>query len=323
MKSLKLIVISILLMVIITSCNKKNKLAINTKNIVVNLTVKRFDQMFFKVTPKTLPKIKLEFPYLFPTQDKDSVWLDKLNNPNFKYLYKETQKVFPDFKEQVKQLTNLFKHVKYYYPKFKAPKVITLISELDLSNQVIYADSLLLISLDTYLGRNNEVYAGYPKYLSRTYDKRFLLTDVARAISLKSVPKQDSRAFISSCIQQGKLLYQSKAFIPILPDSTLLNYTKNQLYWAKTNQEFVWKYFVSKKIVFSNDKNLLNRFIYQAPFSKFYLDIDVNTPGSIGSYIGYEIVSTFMKNNDVSLRKMLKTPNEILFKKSKYKPRNQ
>jgi len=323
MKSLKLIVISILLMVIITSCNNKNKLTINTKNIAVKVSVKRFDQMFFKVTPKTLPKLKSAFPYLFPAMNPDSVWLNKLKNPDFKYLYKETQKVFPDFKNQTKLLTDLFKHVKYYYPKFKAPKVVTLISELDLSHQVIYADSLLLISLDTYLGSNNKVYAGYPKYLRLTYDKRFLLTDVAKAISLRSVPKQDSRSFISSCIQQGKLLYQSKSFVPDLQDSILLKNTKNQLLWAKNNQEFVWKYFISKKLIFNNNKDLLNRFIYKAPFSKFYLDIDQNTPGSIGSYIGYEIVSAFMKNNNVSLRKMIITPNEILFKKSKYKPRNQ
>jgi len=312
----------ILLMIAFTSCNHKNKLAIDTANIVVNVNVKRFDQLFYKTTVKTLPKIKSEFPYLFPAQEQDSVWLNKLNNPDFKYLYKTTQKVFPDFKAQTIQLSNLFKHIKYYYPKFKAPKVVTLISELDLSHQVIYADSLLLISLDTYLGSNQEVYAGYPKYLSTTYNKRFLLADVAKAISLKSVPRQDSRTFISSCIQQGKLLYQSKAFIPTLPDSILLKYSEKQLNWAQANQEFIWKYFIANKLIFSNDKNLLNRFIYQAPFSKFYLDIDQNTPGSIGVYIGYEIVKSFMKNNNVSLKEMLLTPNEILFKKSKYKPRN-
>jgi len=323
MKTLKYIIISLLLIVFFTRCNKKNKLTINTSNVVVKFDVQRFDQLFYKVTPQSLPKLKLEFPYLFPIQDQDSVWLHKINNPDFKYLNKDSQKVFPNFNEQTEQLTNLFKHVKYYYPKFKAPNVVTLISELDFSHQVIYADSLLLISLDTYLGSNNKAYAGYPKYLSRSYDKKYLVTDVAKAISLKSVPKQDSRSFISSCIQQGKLLYQSKAFTPALPDSVLLKYTSKQLNWANTNQEFIWKYFVENKMIFNKDRNLLNRFIYQAPFSKFYLDLDQNTPGSIGSFIGYKIVKSYIKNNKVSLRQMLATPNEILFKESKYKPRNK
>jgi len=323
MKYLKFIVTSFILLVFFISCNKENKLLIDTSKIDVKFNVIRFDQLFYKTTPKTLYKIKSDFPYLFPVQEQDSVWLDKLKNPDFKYLYEKTQKVFPDFKKQTAQLVKLFKHVKYYYPKFKAPKVITLISELDLSHQVIYADSLLLISLDTYLGRNSKFYEGYPKYLSATYDKRFLLADVAKAISLKSVPKQDSRSFISSCIQQGKLLYQSKAFVPTLSDSILLKYTKKQLNWAKANEEFVWEYFIANKLIFNKDKNLLNRFIYQAPFSKFYLDIDRNSPGSIGVYIGYEIVKSFIKNNKIGLKGMLAIPNEILFKKSKYKPRNQ
>jgi len=42
---------------------------------------------------------------------------------------------------QKKALESVFKHVKYYYPNFKDPEVYTIISNLDVENQVIYADS--------------------------------------------------------------------------------------------------------------------------------------------------------------------------------------
>jgi len=112
------------------------------------------------------------------------------------------------------------------------------------------------------------------------------------------------------------------AFLPSLADSTLLGYDPQKLQWAHANEEFIWKYFVENQLLFSTDKNLMARFINQAPFSKFYLENDRDTPSEIGTYIGFQIVKSFVKNNAISLNNMLLMPNETLFKKSKYKPRN-
>lgn len=322
MKLFKSILISILATLVLISCQTKDKLAVDVANIDVKFDISRFDQIFYNATPQTFAEVKSAFPYLFPSQEPDSVWLNKIKNQDNRFLYTEVQKTFPDFKPETDGLTELFKHVKYYYPKFNAPKVVTLISEVDYLNKVIYADSLLLVSLDMYLGSQHEVYAGFPQYLSATFDKKYLLADVSKAIAHKNILKQDTQSFINSCIQQGKLLYQSKAFLPTLADSTLMGYNSNQINWAQANEEFIWKYFVENQLIYSTDKNLMIRFIDQAPFSKFYLENDRDTPSEIGTYIGYQIVKSFIKNNEVSLNNMLLTPNETIFKKSKYKPRN-
>ena len=74
-------------------------------------------------------------------------------------------------------------------------------------------------------------------------------------------------------------------------------------------------------MLYSTDSKLDKRFIDIAPFSKFYLDQDNKSPGQIGGWIGWQIVRSYMQNNDVSLRKLLQTDAEIIFKKSKYKPK--
>jgi uncharacterized protein YjaZ len=68
---------------------------------------------------------------------------------------------------------------------------------------------------------------------------------------------------------------------------------------------------------------LQNRFINLAPFSKFYLEIDNESPGRIGTWIGWQIVRSFMTNNEVSLQQMLKMDAKELFDKSKYKPKKE
>ena len=64
----------------------------------------------------------------------------------------------------------------------------------------------------------------------------------------------------------------------------------------------------------------MNQFIFDAPFSKFYLEIDNESSEKIGQYIGWQIVKSYMNNNDVSLTELLKTSPKDIYNKSKYKP---
>jgi uncharacterized protein YjaZ len=80
-------------------------------------------------------------------------------------------------------------------------------------------------------------------------------------------------------------------------------------------------YFIEKKLLFSTDTKLNKRFLENAPFSKFYLHQDRQSPGRIGVWIGWQIVKSFMQNNDVSLQKLLTTDSEDIFNKSRYKPK--
>ena len=54
---------------------------------------------------------------------------------------------------------------------------------------------------------------------------------------------------------------------------------------------------------------------------KFYLESDNDSPGRIGVWIGWQIIKSYMKNNDVTLQKLMDTSPEIIYNKSKYKPR--
>ena len=74
-------------------------------------------------------------------------------------------------------------------------------------------------------------------------------------------------------------------------------------------------------MLYSTDLSLNQRFLDVAPFSKFYLGEDNKSPGRIGVYIGWQIVRSYMRNNDVSLRELMKTKEDIIFQKSKYKPK--
>ncbi len=303
------------------SCNTDDKKElVDVSNVNVEFDVDRFDQKFYSIKPSELNTLKEEYFYLLGNTH-DSVWLNKINNEDEQYLFKESQRVFGDFSESKKQLSDLFKHIKYYNPKFKAPKVVTNISNLDYEYPVIYADSLLFVSLDMYLGKDNVVYKDFPTYLSQQYEKEAVVVDAAKDIINLSYPKRKGRSFLDKIINEGKNLYLLDAYLPTTSDELKINYSLDKMEWAIMNELNIWKYFIENELLFSNDSKLDGRFIDIAPFSKFYKQFDQESPGRIGVWIGWQIVRSYMKNNDVTLQELLATSPDIIYKKSKYKPK--
>jgi len=313
-------IIFLLVLLLLVHCTKENKLDIDISDIEVNTIIKRFDQEFYTSSVSKLPELKNNYPYLFPVQNPDSVWVHKMQNKDEQELFVETQRLYSNFTDQEEQLTDLFKHIKYYYPNFNAPKIITLLTNVDYESRVIYADSLLLISLDMYLGKESNIYEDFPNYIKINFTKDHLIVDVAKAFANVQIPLSSDRTFISRIIQKGKEMYVLDAYLPKLSDAEKIGYTQEQINWADFNDQDIWKYFVQNKLLFSSDPELSRRFVDNAPFSKFYQANDNETPGRIGVWFGWQIVRAYMQNNKTTLQDLLKVNNEEIFKRSKYKP---
>lgn len=314
--------ISVLVILLsIISCQNEPENKVDVSGIDVEVSIDRFDQKFYETTVETLPVIKGDYPYLFPEQNPDSVWLNRINNEDEIELYKKAQVVFENFEAEKFQIESLFKHIKYYHPIFKSPQILTLISKVDFQSKVLYSEKYLFISLDMYLGGNDEVYIDFPMYLARNFDKSQLLVDIAKAIGGTYFIPQNSRQFIDLMINEGKKMYQLDCYLPSVSDAQKMGYSVDNMEWAVSNEVPVWKYFIENKLIYSTDSDLYTRFIADAPFSKFFIDIDKQSPGEIGVWLGWQIVRSYMKNNDVTLQQLLQTNTEEIFKNSKYKPK--
>lgn len=303
------------------SCSDKKHQQIDVSKVKVNFSVKRYDVDFYNANKETLPKVKGKYPYLFPDQFTDSLSLARINDKEEQELFAETQKIYQDFTTQENQINSLFKHIKYYNSKFSPPNVVTMLSNIDYESRVIYADSLLLISLDVYLGKNHPFYSDYPKYIKQNNTQEYLIVDVAKAFVDYQMAPSTKRRFIDKIIYQGKKMYLLDRYLPEVSDQQKIGFNLDKLHWATANEEQIWVYFIDKKLLFSTDTKLNKRFIDNAPFSKFYMEQDNLSPGRIGVWLGWQIVRSFMKHNDVSLQELLKMDEDKIFKKSKYKPK--
>lgn len=191
---------------------------------------------------------------------------------------------------------------------------------MDYNNKVIYADSLLIISLELYLGKAHKFYQ-YPKYIKQNFEENQIMPDIVSSFLIKKNVSNLDKSLLSQMIYHGKQLYTKDKLLPNYTDANKIGYTSDQIKWCQENESYIWRYFLEKEMLYDTDPKLNNRFINPAPFSKFYLEIDNESPGRIGTWIGWQIVRSFMENNEVTLPELLKMNAKEIFVKSKYKPK--
>jgi hypothetical protein len=203
---MKLFLLTIVCSLLLMSCDQKSKVEKAIEETPVEaIKVERFDKQFFETSPNDLSKLKKQYPYFFSPHINDTVWTNKMTAPIWREVYTEVQKKYPSTEGIQNSVESLVQHMKYYFPKTKTPKVITLISDMDYNNKAIYADSLIIISLELYLGKEHKFYT-FPKYLKQNFEERQMMPDVVKSFSSEKIAPPTNKDFLSQMIYFGKQL---------------------------------------------------------------------------------------------------------------------
>ncbi|NRD21660.1 gliding motility lipoprotein GldB [Winogradskyella litoriviva] len=303
------------------SCDDESKVEKEIAKIEVDFDVERFDRAFAAAKPSDLGQLKMAYPFLFSKHTPDSIWVNRINDTLQDLLLEEVNNEFSNFKETKEDLFGLFRHLKYYDKAFTIPRVITLTNDVAYRDKIIVNDSLVLIALDNYLGPNHEFYQNIPMYITANMKSSQIVPDVANGYAAKYMFQSRRKTLLDEMIFFGKLLYFKDLMIPFKTDAEKIGYSEAQLKWAEANESQIWSYFIEKELLYSTDGKLPSRFIADAPFTKFGLELDNDSPGRLGQYIGWQIVKAYAENTAKDLMQIMQTEPEEIFRKSNFKPR--
>ena len=307
------------LFIFFNSCNNQNN---NENRKPISLSFERFDLKFYNQPPSVIPKLKKDYSFLFPKQFSDSIWEKRQKDSLQLIIQNAVQNEFTDLSDIENEITNLFEKINFQFPKINLSRVIFLTNNVDYQLKTVFADSILLISLDTFLGANHILYEGIPSYIKKGLDRKHITSQIVDKFATYHFPRPNERTFLAKILYEGKKMYLKDIFLPQIEDNIKIAYTESEIKWAKNNERFIWKYFVEKQILYKTDPDLMGRFVEPSPFSKFYLQIDNESPGKIGVWIGWQIVKSYCKQNpEIPLMELLNLSSQELFKLSKYKPR--
>jgi gliding motility-associated lipoprotein GldB len=311
----------ILLYLTLLSCNSGSDIEKQIAQIPISVEVIRFDKAFASAEENDLPLLKQRFPLFFPEEFQDSIWKQKIVDTLQNELDEAVLKEFPTEAPLEEDLKKLFQHITYYFPEFEVPSVYTTTSDVDYRTRIIANDSLLILELDNYLGEDHLFYSGIPKYIVKNLKPSRLLPDISATYTRKYIAPPRDRTLLGELIYFGKELYLKDLWLPETSDALKIGYTDEELQWAEENEEEMWRYFIENELLYSTNSKLGQRFIDPAPFSKFNLEIDNESPGMIGRWLGWQMVRSYMENNAVSIGHLMQADAVEIFNNSQYKPK--
>jgi hypothetical protein len=248
---------------------------------------------------------------------------DYLNDTLLISVFKDCQKRLSDLSVIEDQLTQAFRHYKYYFPNMTLPDVFTYISGFDYEYPIQYFDDHLLIAIDLYLGADYYRYKklGLANYIIKRFSEEYMVRDCMIAMAQAQTDRRkEGTALLDQMISQGKLLWFAAAMFPEMPETVLLDYTKTQWEWALNGEATVWAFIIENEMLYSTQMQPVQKFIADGPFTSYF---GAESPPRLGAFIGWKIISSYMNRHiNVTLGELMKNYNsQEILNQSGYKPK--
>jgi gliding motility-associated lipoprotein GldB len=264
--------------------------------------------------------------YIFRRSDypDDSVFINeifkRLTNPGIDTLLHETKRIFGDLSSLRSEFETAFRNIKYHYPDYVPPKIQTVISGLD--TDMFVSDSLIIVGLDFYLGKDGRFRPKMYDYLLRRYDPDDIVPSILLIYGIdidRNKTDPNDKTVLADMITYGKSYYFAKRMLPCVPDSVLMSYTADEIQGSRKNQDLIWARFIESQVLYSTSHVVKKDYLGDRPFT---IQVGEKCPGRIGQWMGWQIVEKYMETHpDVSLIQLMKTEDaQKLFKESRYKP---
>jgi hypothetical protein len=261
----------------------------------------------------------------------DSLRID-LTYRDFVQLEDTIIKYYPDSKETDKELTEGFRYIKYYLPGYTLPRILYLNMGLSKWPSFPVDSSTLCIGLDMFLGDQFPHYRaiGVADYMLPHFRKSYLPVSLFKTVYETMQPfNPEDKTLLDLMIQRGKEQYFLHQILPRTADTTLYGFTGTQLKWCGENEALIYNFFIHQNLLYSKEGHAISPYIHDGPFAKDLespSDPIKYTPGNIGSWLGYRIVSAWMAEHPKTTLAVLITmhpdPPKFL-EEAKYRPKQK
>jgi hypothetical protein len=327
--------------VIFISCSNNN--APDVSAIKVSLTTHRFEKAFFAIDsnniPASLGQLQRQFPGFTNDFTVNILGAGAINDSNqvllqatkafyqsYLPVYETLEKKYADITDLEKEILRSLKYVKYYFPKYPVPgHLVTFIGPFDAPG-IALTQNALAVGLQLFAGKSSSFYNSeqaqqlYPAYISRRFDKEYIVPGCMKAIAEDLYPDQSgAKSLIDQMIAKGRYWYLLDKFLPGTPDSLKSGFKQQQLEWCNNNEGLLWSFFLQNNQLFTTDPSFIQLYIGEAPDTQGFGEA---SPGNIGQWVGWQIVRTYMtKHPETSPQQLMEMETRKIFNESKYKPK--
>ena len=327
---LQILLVLLVLSLIFSSCNS-NRFETNISDVSLNMNFINLDSILKKASKNELMELRNEYKInksdvldynigycLRINKDDDTAFFNGINrfysNTYIQDLEQSITKQNILNNERKINVTNGFKRLKVLFPNGKIPKSIYQINS-SFSSSVFSTDKEIAIGIERYLGPENKLIKQLPSqefynWIKESMRAEYLERDVIAAWLMTNYIEETTENYASEMIRWGKILFITRVCLPEHDERIILRYNKKQYDWAQNSTKSIWKYLVENEVLFKIDEETRMNLLKEGPYTS---GLPEESPDRIGQFMGYQIVSNYMNEKEVSLKEIIKIPyNEIL-----------
>ncbi len=340
--------IFLILATILTSCKTESKETHpDVSDISVDFDIIRLDELVAKMDTTNLSNdldvlmaqypsaATLYFGTLNPftaSSNLDTIAYrlgDFLKDPFFQNLQDTIGLIYGDMSDIKKEYTRAYKYFHHYFPEADIANIYTMNTGFSYQRFLFSDDdekNALGVSLDLFLGddypykRINPQNPSFSTYLTRSFDKEHLVKKTIEILVDDQIGTANGVRMIDQMIHNGKRLYILDHLMPETHDSIIMEYTSDQIQWAKQNELSMWSFFFDQELFYETNMMSINKYLSPSPNSP---GMPSEAPGRTANYMGWQIVKKYMKRNpNVTMQDLIaNTDAQKILEESKYKPK--
>jgi len=321
---------------LLSSCSRNNRFKIDTNENRVNVKIHRFDKDLLTLDTASMkagvkrlyskyPDFLPEFVYnVLDTTAADTNAVSHefqkfLTDKTFTQVNKKTLQTFDDVSDIEKKISDAFTYIHFYFPEVKLPEIYFYVSGFNRS--IMMNDKFIAVGTDLYLGSDYPAYKDYTyEYMLFNMRRECVATDLVSATLFRMFVMNSSEyRLLDNMLFRGKVMYLLSVFMPNEKLEDIMGYSDEQWKWTKKNEKEIWATIIDQKHLFSTDLQLIRKYMNDAPFTA---PVSQESPGRLGTWIGWQIVESYMnRNTKVSLTDLMKDSNyQKILEESGYRP---
>ena len=236
--------------------------------------------------------------------------------------------IFPRIPEIEHDLGIAYSNFTKEFPEKKISKIFSFfVSPQGANPQAAfsYGNDTIGFNWFNYLGKDfslyGSFYSGYTYMLewnSPEYIARNIMLVEYNLLKEKYPTAENSDQLIHQMIEEGKKYYFLDILCPDMKDWTKIGYSEKQYNWCEENQMEAWSYFIENKLFYSVESMDIKKYTQEGPTT---FGMPSESPGMVGTWIGWQIVRKYADISGKSLRDILKTSPKEIMSKANYKPK--
>lgn len=243
-----------------------------------------------------------------------------LENKDMKELGRHIDSTFNDLSEVEYEISQAWAYFQHYFKITDTPKIYYINSGF---NSGAYVDGKeILIGLDMYLGKDNELLKRLPpdrfaQYIKDKMDIAHLPADIIiQAIAEKAYQEPKKANMLEYMVAYGKIQYLLDLCMPYTPDHLKMRYSAEEVDYLQKSEAEIWRYIVREKYLYSNEYDKYSPWFSVGPFTS---TLAQESPDRVGIYMGWMMLRSYMaKHRDLTIDQIIQLNSEEILKE--YKP---